>query len=98
MRISDWSSDVCSSDLESIQRLTAPPNFRITNKNAHGEIAAHLAAIARRRTSCLLPRDSEDGFIGGPMAGQARRPCCCSTRWAPKIGRESCRARVFQDV
>src|SRR3546814_12326920 len=41
---------------ESIQRLTAPPNFRITNKNAHGEIAAHLAAIARRRTSCLLPK------------------------------------------
>src|SRR3546814_20688674 len=61
MRISDWSSDVCSSDLKTPARIPAA-----------SKIASTLPAFARRNGSCStatvrLKKDS------GPMTGKFNR-------------------------
>src|SRR3546814_3939889 len=97
MRISDWSSDVCSSDLPVI----AHP---ILDSEA-GEPAKeeHHAALGKRRggrkifLAALLPHLGKDG-------GEVR-PCLdflailvLRRREALEIGRASCRERVCQYV
>src|SRR3546814_18541861 len=65
MRISDWSSDVCSSDLSSAQQRCG----------AHGPIAAPTSSA--RRELELGPPDSTPGGGGGSAASAA----CAQKRW-----------------
>src|SRR3546814_5435118 len=78
MRISDWSSDVCSSDLKRIgQRLSAARPVRETNQQ--------LAIIdhARRRNPCNNTRArskrdrSEERRVGKECVST------CRSRWSP---------------
>src|SRR3546814_13693774 len=60
MRMSDWSSDVCSSDLWPAQREAAPP---IDSVHASAERGRYLATIGNC-TSCHTARDGKP-FAGG---------------------------------
>src|SRR3546814_12948307 len=64
MRISDWSSDVCSSDLPGGRRARArSPGWRRSGCRASGVFAALLREL---RIECTL------GFVGVLAAGQRR--------------------------
>src|SRR3546814_15834986 len=53
MRISDWSSDVCSSDLVDVGGHGAPPVFWCSRSSAF------ILAISRRRRTCARRRRSK---------------------------------------
>src|SRR3546814_17949212 len=83
MRISDWSSDVCSSDLLRIgegvgHRIDRRPGDRVRDQ--------HLVQFVKR----MLGRPGGDERIQGRMV--LGSPIAC------QIGRASCRARVCQYV
>src|SRR3546814_9029475 len=102
MRISDWSSDVCSSDLGDVPDLDhMPDRLRLGDERA----AARAAYDDSRRLQ----------FAKRPICGHARdvkfldqlcfrrdaitrlqTPVANRIRYALKIGRESCRDRVGQ--
>src|SRR3546814_2910670 len=97
MRISDWSSDVCSSDLDNIreQEIYA---FVVSQKRdrAHAvrclenAIAKALELCHRELADAGVILDDQD-CLAAPLAlarGRRRR----------KIGRASCRGRVCQYV
>src|SRR3546814_1985579 len=93
MRISDWSSDVCSSDLFGFlipdaggkDVFLSPRQMRSLMNGDRVLVCAHTAS--RRSTSgetCTVPKAvSRAGTPGGGV---------------PPIGRASCRVRVCQDV
>src|SRR3546814_17413211 len=54
MRISDWSSDVCSSDLRHVGAHAGAPGYEITRADL--EQAARVAGIAIRRGDAVLVR------------------------------------------
>src|SRR3546814_19587701 len=89
MRISDWSSDVCSSDLDqkaewslSFVQEGAPPR-KITVDDANG-IAQSGSAREQGETTARLMRRIHDGTGMGLL-------------WQ-ELGRASCRERVCQYV
>src|SRR3546814_3240067 len=90
MRISDWSSDVCSSDLRDVEPNTvlASSEYRILpHTNADRKLAK---ALPTGSTSC---RHNQ--------IGSRNHDCvlvCKETRLKNKIGRASCRERVCQYV
>src|SRR3546814_14355326 len=110
MRISDWSSDVCSSDLqkaaarravsEALTRLDFDRRERIVRINAVGTVHLldDLMALPLKAIDCL--------FV--PKVGAARDVALLEDILAPieaaaglatpKIGRASCRASVCQYV
>src|SRR3546814_4914307 len=89
MRISDWSSDVCSSDLTLI---TAPAATTVTT------------AKARKTSSVKSTRSSAEGGVGGAALGDLGFepvPDCQQLLLVDdvlEIGRASCRERVCQYV
>src|SRR3546814_3140048 len=89
MRISDWSSDVCSSDLG--ERARAGPHGGGEPAAAAGAAGDLVAAAAERRGGAL--RHQADRREGAVPAG--RRVRC---RKLLQIGRASCRERVGQSV
>src|SRR3546814_5295070 len=98
MRISDWSSDVCSSDLEDFAARTARPRV------------AHRPEIVARRDADdalfgqardLLPQ--VERFVVSVIAGRGQSfgreaPGLGDQRPRMEIGRASCRERVCQYV
>src|SRR3546814_1123085 len=76
MRISDWSSDVCSSDLRAVQhpgRLGAPAGCPPTAKSSRGY---HVCWIAHPVQT--LPTDrSEERRVGKECVST------CRSRWSP---------------
>src|SRR3546814_5263960 len=100
MRISDWSSDVCSSDLIKFQCITACRGLRITIH--HTDLHAHLideddcAARTADRTGKLAERLRHEAGLKADMA-VAHLTLDFSPRHQP-IGRASCRERVCQSV
>src|SRR3546814_5296996 len=99
MRISDWSSDVCSSDLFSLAPLliarVAPINAGMSNGNDGTTVRRsprglrhffHQISLMANSPWGNGPKDGDDGKRPGP-----RNP------WV-KIGRASCRERVCQSV
>src|SRR3546814_19221678 len=91
MRISDWSSDVCSSDLDVVVVGTehAPnleviaalrPDLIIGNKSRQEEVYQQLFAIAPTVFSTALRGRWQENLM------------------VYEIGRASCRERVCQDV
>src|SRR3546814_1645899 len=103
MRISDWSSDVCSSDLEAV-----PAAERLGVVRGVGVIGGHVGA----HDACGVARDVEPGaeLVLGTHAGDAfaadavpgavivadEAACLCHVFL--EIGRASCRERVCQYV
>src|SRR3546814_10850637 len=92
MRISDWSSDVCSSDLQRSHQRGHQLAYRLALRLRQAEEGIdHRAVLGTHRlrqaaapssTRCLPPK----------------RSTCGSTPDRPEIGRASCRGRVCQYV
>src|SRR3546814_9044586 len=84
MRISDWISDVCSSDLRAVaaMRLPSGPDiaatYRLIDWASIGFLAAVAAAFAARAVRLAIERRSRDATV----------------RY--EIGRAPCRDRVCQ--
>src|SRR3546814_13330026 len=93
MRISDWSSDVCSSDLkgagEIIDRLTAT-----------GKLKPEAAFAARLAVAALGRPDTATGetVLSAPISLRQGMLYLGPIPLVPKIGRASCRERVCQYV
>src|SRR3546814_3324301 len=74
MRISDWSSDVCSSDLQSDQRASTPHAKlveQIGRCPAHS--GDHLPAVAARCPPADPPGLDQNGRMAGFCRSQRRR-------------------------
>src|SRR3546814_3021443 len=82
MRISDWSSDVCSSDLAIVDETQC----RVDHFLHVGDVAQHLAAFGAFREK--LHPQTQTGKRGAKIV---RHRC-------QQIGRASCRERVCQYV
>src|SRR3546814_15551970 len=100
MRISDWSSDVCSSDLL-IERLAHRP-LLIDSSTIAPETARTLSSAAKAKGYAMLdapvsggPKGAREGtlrfMVGGDLEAFADAD-------PVQIGRESCRERVWQYV
>src|SRR3546814_16989339 len=102
MRISDWSSDVCSSDLRSLpawMRRSAKPELRI-----YGNTCLGWCSLAQ----LLRPVDGRDEhaqrILAQPLGiarrlngdGENGRPALRAGELTVQIGRASCRDRVCQ--
>src|SRR3546814_7065882 len=84
MRISDWSSDVCSSDLQDFQLLPPPADraIRVDIGNIEGRVfAVHAAGIADvpdRFEAVLRERErNRAGDAGDALAVIDQRRACC---------------------
>src|SRR3546814_7915264 len=74
MRISDWSSDVCSSDLEGAGgRGCAGRRERHAGAAHRGLLRLGRDRAAVRPGQCVLPARRQDGGLHGPGAGGAGR-------------------------
>src|SRR3546814_18638899 len=71
MRISDWSSDVCSSDLHSV---STPPTS-----------AASAAPAPISRAACANTLALDEQAVATVMQGP-RRPVACCTKWPSECG------------
>src|SRR3546814_10246449 len=85
MRISDWSSDVCSSDLHA-SRGSAQGGIRLCR------------GPRRARRLPAHPHPAAGRLIRAPATRTAIPSTLVSPRKADKIGRASCRERVCQYV
>src|SRR3546814_15145928 len=78
MRISDWSSDVCSSDLQAMRRAC------VTTAATRPSIVLH--ALARHRVLHALV-EREDRAVAGHRSEERRvgKECVstCRSRWSP---------------
>src|SRR3546814_1510827 len=99
MRISDWSSDVCSSDLVSAeaQRLLAKAHHQLGAHDARGEAGEvldfggeHQLATRLVRRGRGLSLDDQRGQVGASGVDRRGEP--------GEIGRASCRERACQYV
>src|SRR3546814_7787936 len=73
MRISDWSSDVCSSDLLPADRLPTlePPGTGLLGRRAGGGFPPWRVPLRDRPANTLLP--AAGGRAGGPSTAQRVR-------------------------
>src|SRR3546814_15547453 len=102
MRISDWSSDVCSSDLHSLA-------VSLAFGRCHGFVFIRRGgSLAAGRGGCLATgskqanrKQKRNAPHGGNPIKQCQAatisPRCCQVK-ANEIGRASCRERVCQYV
>src|SRR3546814_16194127 len=91
MRISDWSSDVCSSDLGKPSRLQT---------DTLAEASASLSAgTSSGMTHGNIARDSSSTWVNRVMLWHSSRPAmvASSVRVASsaQIGRDSCKERIL---
>src|SRR3546814_2416607 len=95
MRISDWSSDVCSSDLSLCLVSVKSPGLE-PGRGAPKEVTCqHNHPLYPSRPSRTLPQrlmSESDSISGSAEAGSA------TGAGAAEIGRASCRERVSQYV
>src|SRR3546814_2012411 len=89
MRISDWSSDVCSSDLQVVIEPIPPEEFIKTGRSRYLDKADYLA----HRYRCTLGDLVDDGYDPALVYSTTG-----SDDDLAKIGRASCRERVCQYV
>src|SRR3546814_11927042 len=106
MRISDWSSDVCSSDLAwidlvyaqrrlaaieaAIGKLTRLSSASVSSVTSGSARPAQFLDI-RQAVAALEDKRSE-------VAADMARATAILSRWTGEIGRASCRERVCQYV
>src|SRR3546814_2304970 len=98
MRISDWSSDVCSSDLTlyAEMSLKAPEEFAVQIQWKQSSFVKFLLSLLTRRALQTAELEHRLRPNGPAIASQVNR-----VLWLPEtdqIGRASCRARVCQYV
>src|SRR3546814_17568583 len=100
MRISDWSSDVCSSDLETVLRLlesSADAEFRPVG--ILDDSGSHIR-MKLRGVPILGSTDALEEVVK-QMEAKGMRPASLiiteSSERLREIGRASCRERVCQD-
>src|SRR3546814_5320078 len=86
MRISDWSSDVCSSDLQKV--LTLCKNNSTSSNESNLVHASSLQLSAEQDATTIAGAGRERGGHFSPLEHQ---------EWE-QIGRASCRERVCQYV
>src|SRR3546814_15765682 len=102
MRISDWSSDVCSSDLLLEQFVAGLVAERVVDRLEAIEIEQEQrgrAIGAPRLGERLIERPLHLLAVGEPgQLVEARHSCDLGVRAALQIGRASCRDRVCQYV
>src|SRR3546814_13596514 len=97
MRISDWSSDVCSSDLDELHDL---------GRRAGSESAQEWGRQAEANPPVLRTHDRYGNRIDvveyhpayHQLMSQAVRAGLHAAPWSDEIGRASCRERVCQSV
>src|SRR3546814_13966753 len=99
MRISDWSSDVCSSDLRIKLRLHANQTdigFQGARRSAHARKEPTAADGNDQRVDLrrVLQHFKRDGALSGDDVGFIER----MNEGQAKIGRAPCRTRVCQYV
>src|SRR3546814_2412597 len=98
MRISDWSSDVCSSDLSSAA-MRCPPRWPMPDAlmvGATGMVGRAVIGHFGSTSVTVLARREVEG-----LAPHHRELVAPSERWADiiaEIGREACRERGCQYV
>src|SRR3546814_15680822 len=100
MRISDWSSDVCSSDLGNyvIRWKDVPEIFSLTMHDRALQEAIH------KNNSCLPPDirratlETAKTGLAGPEAQRSAEEALAEEDDEIQIGRASCRERVCQYV
>src|SRR3546814_20632384 len=106
MRISDWSSDVCSSDLKNLTiheayafALTSEPLLDKQEEENGYSIQKDVAKIWRRETG-IKPSGTltADDILSAHQTDDARNKTSTLSAPADKIGRASCRERVCQYV
>src|SRR3546814_19755471 len=107
MRISDWSSDVCSSDLteQLVQRVlpeTGKPGYAVeVPEDASFQSVVLRGKDGRAKAALIVPRDPMIAdHVGGAITyvSPEVRSKGVTTRLHTQIGRASCRARVCQYV
>src|SRR3546814_3240949 len=96
MRISDWSSDVCSSDLRD-HRVAGRPLLDHLSPQSESALARWRAGDSRRR-DLLLSHPGRERPSAVPLLLPERPRRGEAGRAQREIGRASCRARVCQYV
>src|SRR3546814_5118017 len=91
MRISDWSSDVCSSDLYPVRRVLVGPDIDA------GEAALRAMALQAGNGGGLPPIVEAHAVDDGAIFHQAEQ-ARAGVAQQRQIGRASCRERVCQYV
>src|SRR3546814_12749037 len=101
MRISDWSSDVCSSDLGSILARYIGPKCKLSRR----EGTDLFLKSARRSLDSKCKIESKPGQHGRTSGArtsdygvQLREKQKLTRMYGVQIGRASCRERVCQSV
>src|SRR3546814_5524615 len=89
MRISDWSSDVCSSDLVAFPDTCVGTDSHTPHVDALGVIAIGVGGLEAETVMLGLPSMMRlPDIVGVRLTGKRQ----------PEIGRASCRERVCQYV
>src|SRR3546814_5175158 len=80
MRISDWSSDVCSSDLPGCSRAARPPA-----RSIHAECGECRSGREAHRDWTRMPRDPRAGLQQRSEERRVGKECVstCRSRWSP---------------
>src|SRR3546814_8837255 len=97
MRISDWSSDVCSSDLERASVELSLQVLVFRRKKSVGYISRYhgeKADSGSREINCLAPEFESHPHLASRILAEDG----ALKRSIREIGRASCRARVCQNV
>src|SRR3546814_9390774 len=86
MRISDWSSDVCSSDLQHLERKAKHPDEARRRKDSD-ECLPHRVSLRLRNTVSLAVIAASSAASIGSRRSEERRvgkECVstCSSRWS----------------
>src|SRR3546814_16700923 len=92
MRISDWSSDVCSSDL--LDRSADP--FDIGAHHVHADAAARNRSNLLRRGESGPETEIANLLVGQRLALVLGRKAVRQRFFLDELGRTSCRERVCQ--
>src|SRR3546814_14732961 len=104
MRISDWSSDVCSSDLPEFQFHDHSPleshhfMLYLYNMSIHGQFDATFKALASPIRRQILDDLKDQPLTTGALCGHFADIDRCTVMQHLKIGRASCRERVCKYV
>src|SRR3546814_6291325 len=97
MRISDWSSDVCSSDLRPYQHAYHHPII-MKNGNRIEGLWERKVGIEKAESTLRLARHIRLKQIDAVPPLSAKTSTLCGSQASSKIGRASCRERVCQYV
>src|SRR3546814_8542991 len=96
LRISDWSSDVCSSDLLAMPGLAALAGFEGAKAGALASLTVYAVPQVLAAAAPMGPAAVQMGTLVKLTRVLTLGPVC-GVR-AVEIGRESCRERVCQYV